>query len=315
LNSYPDPESGANVTAAPPTLSVLLPAYNAARYVAEAVESILAQTYTDFEFLIVDDGSTDDTPKILRRYAERDRRIHFVSRPNTGYVIALNEMLARARGEFIARMDADDIALPRRFECQMSYLSAHPECVMIGSRVVIIDPDGSPLSEMGEALTHEEIDSALMTARGQIVYHPSVIIRKQSILDVGAYRPEHNTAEDLDLFLRLAEIGRIANLAEPLLRYREHMGKVGHIHAAEQAETIRRVLQAAYQRRGQDLPREIFEKKDYLVDSTERQRNWAWWALSAGNVTTARKHAVGCLIRDPFSVETWRVLYCALRGH
>jgi glycosyltransferase involved in cell wall biosynthesis len=300
---------------AAPTISVLLPAYNAARYVAQAVESILAQTYADFELLIVDDGSTDDTPRILSRYAQRDQRIHCVSRPNTGLVTALNEMLARSRGEFIARMDADDIAMPRRFERQMSYLADHPECVMVGSRVLVIDPDGCPLTVMGEALSHEEIDSALMAARGQMVYHPSVIIRKQSLVEVGPYRQEFDTAEDLDLFLRLAEVGRIANLEEPLLKYREHTGKVGHVRAAKQAETVQLVLEAAYHRRGRAFSREIVENRIRPIDSTERQRTWAWWALLAGNVRTARKHAAACLMREPFSLQTWRLFYCALRGH
>jgi glycosyltransferase involved in cell wall biosynthesis len=302
------------IAPAAPAISVLLPAYNTARYVAEAVESILAQTYADFELLIVDDGSTDDTPRILRRYAERDRRIHLVSRPNTGYVIALNEMLARSRGEFIARMDADDIAVPTRFERQMSYLADHPDCVMVGSRVLIIDPDGSPLTVMGEALTHEEIDSALMVARGQMVYHPSVIIRRQPLLEVGSYREEFETVEDLDLFLRLAEVGRIVNLEEPLLKYREHTGKVGHVRAAKQAETVQLVLEAAYHRRGRAFSREIVENKIRPVDQSERQRTWAWWALLAGNVSTARKHAAACLMREPFSLQTWRLFYCALRG-
>lgn len=297
-----------------PLVSVLMPAYNAARYVAQAVESILDQTYTNFEFLIVDDGSTDDTPRILRRYADRDPRIQLISRPNTGLVLALNEMLAKARGEFIARMDADDIALPERFERQLGYLSEHPECVMIGSRVFVIDPDGSPLTVMGDALTHEEIDQSLMNARGQMVYHPSVMIRKQALLEVGPYRHEFDTAEDLDLFLRLAEIGRIENLAQPLLKYREHAGKVGHVRAVKQTDTIRRVLEAAYRRRGRVFAEEIVAPLLRPPGLTERRRIWGWWALMAGNISTARKHATACLIRDPFSPHTWRLLYCAMRG-
>src|SRR5512135_2066099 len=141
-----------------PAVSVMMPVYNAQRYVAEAIESILAQTFTDFEFLIIDDGSTDGSLPILERYARRHDRIRLISRANTGYLVALNEMLGIARGEFIARMDADDIALPERFERQLCYLADHPGCVMVGSRVIIIGPDGSPLTIMGEALTHEEID-------------------------------------------------------------------------------------------------------------------------------------------------------------
>lgn len=300
---------------ADPIVSVLMPVYNNERYVSEAVESILAQTFADFEFLIIDDGSTDGSPALLKTYAERDPRIRLVSRPNTGYVVALNEMLATARGEFIARMDSDDVAMPERFERQLGYLNAHPECVMIGSRVLIIDPEGSPLTVMGEALTHEEIDSALMAARGQMVYHPSIIIRKRSLLEVGPYREELETAEDLDLFLRLAEVGRIANLAEPLLKYREHIGKVGHVRAARQAETCRRVLEAAYRRRGRELAPGLFAANPRLSTLAEKRRVWAWWALMAGNVRTARKHAIACLLREPLSVDTWRVFFCAMRGH
>jgi glycosyltransferase involved in cell wall biosynthesis len=183
-----------------PRVSVALPVHNCERYVAEAIESILAQTFTDFEFLIVDDGSTDGSLAILQRYAARDQRIQLVSRPNTGYLVALNEMLARARGEYVARMDADDIALPERFDHQIRYLEDHPECVMVGSRVTLIDPDGAPIMVMGEALTHEEIDNALMMAQGQLVYHPVVMFRRQVVLDLGGYRPEYYTTEDLDLF-------------------------------------------------------------------------------------------------------------------
>ena len=124
-------------------------AYNAGRYVAEAVESILAQTYTDFEFLIIDDGSTDRTLKVLKQYAARDPRIHLVSRPNRGLVATLNEGLALARAEFIARMDADDIALPHRFERQIAYMREHPDIICVGSAVMTMDQAGRDLIESG----------------------------------------------------------------------------------------------------------------------------------------------------------------------
>ena len=144
-----------------------------------------------------------------------------------------------ARGEFVARMDADDIALPNRFERQVAYLDAHPECVMVGSRVTIIDPDGCPLMVMEVPLKHEELDQALMEAKGQMVYHPTVVIRRHMFAKVGVYRQEYYYAEDLDLFLRLAEVGRIVNLAEPLLNYREHFGKVGYTRITQQDAATR----------------------------------------------------------------------------
>src|SRR3954468_5693657 len=120
-----------------PTVSVLLAVYNARRYLRQAIDSILAQTFTDFEFIIIDDGSTDDTLAILREYEKRDGRIRLISRPNKGLTTTLNEGLALARGEFLARMDGDDVALPTRFEKQVTYLRDHPECVLVGSRVLL----------------------------------------------------------------------------------------------------------------------------------------------------------------------------------
>jgi len=98
---------------------------------------------------------------------------------------------------------------------------------MVGSRVTIIDPDGDALTEMGNALSHEQIVTNLLNYKGQMVYHPAVIYRRKAVLDLGGYRPECREAEDLDLFLRLAEVGQIVNLPEPLLKYREHQAKAG----------------------------------------------------------------------------------------
>jgi glycosyltransferase involved in cell wall biosynthesis len=298
-----------------PRVSVIMPVYNAERYVADAVESILAQTFTDFEFMIVNDGSTDKSLGILEKYAARDERINLVSRPNTGYLVALNAMLGRARGEYVARMDADDVAMPQRFDRQVQYLNEHPECVLVGSRVIIIDPDGDPLTEIGDALTHEEIDEAFMRAQGQMVYHPSVIYRRQVVLDLGGYRPEYNLTEDLDLFLRLAEVGRIVNLAEPLLKYREHFQKIGYRRLKQQIDAGQRTLIDAYCRRGLIPPTGILERCRRPENLLDVRRTWGWWALMSGHVATARKHGWACLRRSPLSVSSWRLLYCALRGY
>ena len=122
-----------------PVVSVIMPAYNAARYISAAVESILAQTFGDFELLIVDDGSTDRTPALLAHFAERDERVEVIDQEHAGYVRALNLMLDRARGELVARMDADDIAHPGRLRQQVEFLSTRPEVVCVGSAFDIID--------------------------------------------------------------------------------------------------------------------------------------------------------------------------------
>ena len=299
-----------------PRVSVALPVHNCERYVAEAIESILAQTFTDFEFLIVDDGSTDGTLPILNRFAARDSRIRVISRPNTGIVGALNEMLGLARADLVARMDADDVALPVRFERQVRYLDEHPECVMVGSRVTIIDPDGDALTEMGDALSHEQIVTDLLNYKGQMVYHPAVIYRRKAVLDLGGYRPECREAEDLDLFLRLAEVGQIVNLPEPLLKYREHRAKAGISRSNELSHHVRVILEEARKRHNLGpVPEHVSSQASLSGDPSQIYQTWAWWALMSGHIATARKHALTCIRRAPLSLSTWRLVYCALRGH
>ncbi len=125
-------------------VSVIMPVYNGERYLEAAVESILNQTFSDFEFIITDDGSTDTSLALLRRYANRDPRIRLISRPNTGYVKALIEAVPLAKGKYIARMDADDISLPERFERQVRFLEQNPDYAVVGSKVLLIDSDGAP---------------------------------------------------------------------------------------------------------------------------------------------------------------------------
>jgi glycosyltransferase involved in cell wall biosynthesis len=127
-----------------PLISVCMPVYNAERYVSEAIESVLSQTFKDFEFLILDDGSTDGSLAILKGHAERDPRIRLTSRPNKGLAPTLNELMDQARGEFVARMDADDVSLPERLERQADYLRKHPDCVIVGCHALVMDSDGDP---------------------------------------------------------------------------------------------------------------------------------------------------------------------------
>lgn len=299
-----------------PAVSVLMPVYNAERYVGEAVESILGQTFSDFEFIIIDDGSTDGSLGILRKYADRDGRIRLVSRPNTGYVVALNEAISLARGEYLARMDADDASLPERFQAQVDYLKKHPECVAVGTRVVVVDSDGDPLGEWNRDETHEVIDAAHMEgSRGGVICHPSVMMRRSAVRAVGGYHAEHETAEDLDLWLRLAEIGRLANLPEALLRYRMHPKSVSHARSEQQWRTVTEVLRDAYRRRGLDASGVSPTAPGNPIGAAHLHRKWAWWALGAGHVSTARKHALRCAIRGPWSMMNWKVLLCAIRGY
>jgi glycosyltransferase involved in cell wall biosynthesis len=303
-----------------PMISVLLPVHNAARYVAGSIESILGQTLGDFELLILDDGSTDGSLEVLRRYAGRDPRIRLTSRPNKGLAPSLNELIDRARGEYLARMDADDVALPERFERQVAYLRAHPECVLLGCRVRLIDPDGDPLCDWCNRQDHEALDAVFL--RGEMsteISHPAIMMRRDDVLAVGKYR-EFPVIEDVDLFLRLAERGRIANLPEVLLLYRihaENISKASSYHDAIEWVYVQ-IVRDARRRRGLPEagdPTAVSGRPRVEPGPAREREKWAWWALGAGHLATARKHARWVLAREPLSPRSWKLMYCVLRGH
>jgi len=300
-----------------PVVSVVMPVYNCERYVAEAVESILAQTFADFEFLIVDDGSTDGSLAILRRYAGQDSRIRVISRPNTGIVGALNEMLDLARGEFVARMDADDISSPERFDRQVAYLRAHPKVVAVSSWVLWVDNELCPIREMCTEETHERIDEAHMRAETGQMSHPAAMLRTDSIRRVNGYSVDYCCAEDFDLWLRLAEIGSLANLPEVLLTWRLHGQSIGATRHAIQQSNVQQAVRAARLRRG--LPVATLQDAPVAAASPTRPSEvfckWGWWALQAGHLQTAKKYALLTLRKEPFSVASWRLLYCLLRAY
>jgi len=297
-----------------PGLSVVMPVYNCQRHLAAALESVLAQTFHDFELIVVDDGSQDKTLKILRQFEKKDSRIRVLSRPNTGIVGALNDGLEMAQADLIARMDGDDICLPERFERQIEYMERHPECVLLGSQVLLIDDEGSPICPHPQTrYTHEEIDEGHLST-GWPVVHPSIMMRKAAIERVGRYREQYKWLEDLDLFLRLAEIGKLANLKETLFQYRLHLASVCHTRPDVQTRLRRQMREETYNRRG--LPSDSRNHPDAATQSAgEIHRMWAWWALKAGNVTTARKHALATFFRLPWSPHSWRVVACAVRGY
>jgi glycosyltransferase involved in cell wall biosynthesis len=303
-----------STAAAAPAITVLMTCYNTERYVAETIESILNQTFTDFEFVIVNDGSTDRSPEIIERYATRDGRIRVLSGPNSGIVGAACKGMAVARGEFIARIDSDDVALPTRLEKQVEYLRENPDCVAVGSRTLITDPEGEVICEWGKLTTHQDIDNENMTTGGPGLIHCAAMFRRQVAVDVGGYRKAYEGIEDLDLFLRLAEKGRLANLTEPLSKWRQHPKSCCHTRTGELRSKFPLVIADAYRRRGIDAPVRPPEPTPRPLSEADHHLRWAWWALMDVRVPVARKHAFAALRRKPFSTDTWRAVACAVRG-
>ena len=290
-----------------PQVSVVMPVYNTERYVAEAVESILAQTFRDFEFLVFDDGSADRSLEILQTYADGDNRIRVFAKPHRGYVPWLNEGIRIARGEFIARMDADDVSLPQRFDRQVEYLFRHPECVAVGCDLLQIDPDGDPLSEVAHDVEHEVIEADLLSGGHGVIAHPTCMMRRSALLAIGGYREEFESVEDFDLWLRLAELGRLANMPEILFRYRVHYTNVIFTQVERQKQHADRIITEARIRRGlKPLPQSIWS---YTAPTlVERHQSWAWQAAGSGYHRTALKHTSISLREAPFSLRSW----CAL---
>ncbi len=217
-----------------PAISVAMSVYNCERYVALAIESILAQNFGDFEFIIVDDGSTDGSAAIIDEFASKDTRIRAIHRQNKGLIFSLNQALAEARAPIIARMDADDIANPERFERQYDFLQLQPEYGVVSSWTTDIDENGDPypIADHGHPADHEGFLEALET--GTPLCHPATMYRRDLVLSVGGYHAAFKHCEDLDLWLRLSDKTRLCSLPERLMQYRRTEGQVSNRHIVEQ---------------------------------------------------------------------------------
>jgi glycosyltransferase involved in cell wall biosynthesis len=295
-----------------PTVSVLMPVYNGDRYLTEAVESILAQTFTDFEFLIIDDGSTDRSGTILEKYAAQDDRIRLIRRENRGLIATLNQMLELANGEFLARMDADDIAIGDRFAQQVNFLQQNSDCVCVGGAYELMDPQGRTvlLLEMPEA--DAEIQQALLEGR-TIINHPCAMIRRTALLQIGGYDASMVTVEDLDMLLRLGEIGRLANLNQTVLKYRFHMQSVSAKTSDFQYQMAQEACRRAWQRRG--IEGQFGAEMPWYRPGRDRpsqQSFFGWWAFNQGFRGTAVYSALRAIGLQPASSESWKLLVCAL---
>jgi glycosyltransferase involved in cell wall biosynthesis len=289
-----------NSSAGDPQISVLMPVYQAERYVEAAVESILTQSFDDFELLALDDGSTDDSPQILATLATRDERIRLHVAQHAGLVHRLNEGLAQARGTYIARMDADDISYPERFERQVAYLETHPECVAVGTAAAEIDPEGRLIGAMDIRPSHEEIDDRMLHGDGGALVHATAMYRSDALRSIGGYQTGLDGGEDMDLHLRLSEIGRLANLPDQLFLYRKNFDGVTHSRRADVRSRQDAAIRKALVRRGLD-PRSAPKRPAFAAQTTP-DAVWAIWAnraLVADHRDTARHYAIKAFCAAP----------------
>lgn len=217
------------MTTVTPRVSVILPVYNGEAYLLEAIESILGQTYADFELIVLDDGSRDGTAALLD--AVRDPRVRVVHQENIGLALTLNKGIALARGEYIARQDADDISRPERLARQVAYLDAHPACGLLGTWSVIQEDRVLTTRQHRHPCSNGELQFRLLF--DSFFVHSSVMMRRSALERAGLYPtdPERNPPEDFDLWLRIARDHAVANIPEPLLVYREVPGSISRTRA------------------------------------------------------------------------------------
>jgi hypothetical protein len=207
-----------------PLVSVVMATRNADRFLAEAIESVLSQTLTDFEFVIVEFGSTDESKSIVARYSATDGRIKLHEIPVCSLPMARNAGCRVARGRFIAVMDADDVCLRDRLAVEVNFLKEHPNVALLGGSVQWIDSTGNSMEVHSHPTEFQEIKSELATHC--TFWHPTILMRKEALIAVGGYREAFVYAHDYDLELRMAEKYECANLPDVLLKYRIHSSQI-----------------------------------------------------------------------------------------
>ncbi len=232
-----------------PAVSCLMPVYNGERYLELALDSILGQSFADFEIVAVDDGSSDSSRSILDRYARRDSRVRVIGKSNGGIVSALNFGLGHCRGKFVARMDSDDIATPDRFEVQVDVFEARPDAVAVGGFIQLIDEAGNGMSAPGSPsrVTQTRLDQFPPVVAN--VQHSAGTFLKKAMDAVGGYRANFPHAEDYDLYLRLAEHGRFYNPEKLVLYYRVHPGSLSMKNLDRQETSAVLAEMSAYARK------------------------------------------------------------------
>lgn len=279
-------------------VSVVLAAHNAGRFLQDALDSVLAQTLRDFELVVIDDGSNDNTARILDRYV--DPRIRVIRlEQNRGLVQALNVGIRIARSPLIARMDADDVCEPDRLRVQCAFMASHPEALACGTGVSYIDARGRIFGGHCHPSSNEELQALILDHNP--ICHPSVIMRTEAVRAVGGYRDLGGAhAQDYDLFLRLAERGEIANLPARLLRYRYHCNQITHSKLLSQvraAETYKGLARQRRAGRAENLA-EIMASPELGARAIEARTAAAYGSLSLTYLDAGSPRAAfGLLLR------------------
>lgn len=254
-----------------PLVSFIISVHNDDRYLKKALISLSQQTYSNIEILCINDNSTDHSNQILDTHTLSDHRFNVSHESeNLGLTKRLNELATQANGKYLARMDADDMALPNRIETQVEYLENDQDIVALGTWATRIDTNDRPLSNWETPLHNNEIETKHLSGRPGQIIHPTALIRKDAFQKVGGYCESYRYTQDYDLWLKLGEIGLLENLPVHLLKYRVHPTAITTNHKERQAKTAKQILSTAFERRGLNNQSNKFNLEESL-NTIDRQ--------------------------------------------
>ena len=288
------------------SVSVLTPVKNCQHYLQQTIDSILRQSHEDFEFLIADNGSSDKSVDIAIRASQKDSRIKVLRCPGYALPELRNRLVSESTSEIIAWIDADDIAEPSRLAAQFAFMQCNKQCAIVGSDVLVIDPDGMPIHYETRSHAHHETESMILERKNNGIFFSSCAIRRSLFNKVGGFRSQFPVAEDIDLYLRLAEVGQLANINQALTRYRWRLDNLSWTLAGTQNEKLLMVLNEARERRGLSL---LAETTSDVQDGRPKAWTHTFWssvALNASNFATAQKHASTAIFSDPLIAKAWQ---------
>ena len=294
-----------------PKVSILLPVRNAAVFLPEAIASLDAQTFCHWECLAIDDGSTDSSSTLLECWQQRDERVRIIKGHGKGIVQALNRALALASAPLIARMDADDISLPGRLEQQVHFLSTHPDIIACGTGALMIDPAGRALCPINPPQAHDTIMDALLRGGATAIVHPTLMVRKKPLEAIHGYREPYRHVEDYDLYLRLSDCGKLANLGDILLHYRQHPSSANVTQRLIQRELRLSALNDYRRSRDLDDMTDLPFGRQHLNSLADLYADWSNKAAIGGHTGVAMYYALRSILREWWKLKRWKLIWQA----
>lgn len=296
-----------------PQISVLTAVYNNASYIEATVRSVLAQTFTDFEYILVDDGSTDGSTEIMQRLAEEDARIRLLRPGRLGISPAANHGLAACRAPWVARLDGDDLAHPDRLEKQLAFVQQN-DLVCASGWVDFVDGEGRFLTTIRSPADHDAIEQEMLKGHNTI-WHSGAMFSRAAAEQIGGYSEDLEAAIDLDLCLRLGEVGRLGNSTDRVIQYRLHTKSVSAKRRQYQRDMAKLACDRAAERRG--IAPAFDAQEMWRPGSDRRSRHtfaikFGWWAFNSREKRTAMIYGGKAVSLLPWRADGWRLLACAL---